>query len=438
MFYRKIEPYIEKYLHDDQAKILCIDGARQVGKTFIIRYLAKKRYKNYIELNMADDYLGDKLYKNVKTIDNFYLQVSVLHGDKMNNKNDTIIFIDEIQIYPHLLTLLKALKTDDKYKYICSGSLLGVTFSKTTLIPMGSITTKTMYPLDFEEFLLANSVGRNVIEHLRHLFNEQKELEESLHNKMIELFKMYLLIGGLPDAVKSYINTKNINNVRTIHEQTMNYYIEDASKYDLENKLKIKKIYEMQTSFINNKVKRVKFNQIENNDYARYLKYEDEFDYLISAGISIGVHGVRDPKFPLITSLRKNLIKLYYSDVGILTNILYKNNINAVLLDTNSVNLGSVYETVVAMELRSKNYKMFYFDRKNEGEVDFLIDDYNNLSVLPIEVKSSRGEYHFRAMTKILDNKNYNIKKGYLFSNNKEIKKVNKLIYMPIYFIMFV
>lgn len=194
----------------------------------------------------------------------------------------------------------------------------------------------------------------------------------------------------------------------------------------------------MQTSFINNKVKRVKFNQIENNDYARYLKYEDEFDYLISAGISIGVHGVRDPKFPLITSLRKNLIKLYYSDVGILTNILYKNNINAVLLDTNSVNLGSVYETVVAMELRSKNYKMFYFDRKNEGEVDFLIDDYNNLSVLPIEVKSSRGEYHFRAMTKILDNKNYNIKKGYLFSNNKEIKKVNKLIYMPIYFIMFV
>ena len=164
MFYRKIEPYIEKYLNDDQAKILCIDGARQVGITFIIRYLAKRRYKNYIELNMADDYLGDKLFKNVKTIDNFNLQVSVLHGDKMNNKNDTIIFIDEIQIYPHLLTLLKALKTDDKYKYICSGSLLGVTLSKTTLIPMGSITTKTMYPLDFEEFLLANSVGRNVIE----------------------------------------------------------------------------------------------------------------------------------------------------------------------------------------------------------------------------------------------------------------------------------
>lgn len=437
MFYRKIEPYLEEYLTSVPDKILYIDGARQVGKTFIISHLAKKHYKNYIEINMVDDFLGDKLFKNVTTIDKFYLQVSVLHGDKMNDISDTIIFIDEIQVYPHLLTLLKPLRTDNKYRYICSGSLLDVTLSKTTLIPMGSIITKTMYPLDFEEFLLANSVGNNVIEQLRESFKNHQELEQSLHNKILELFKMYLLVGGLPDAVKAYVNTKNINEVRIIHDETMKFYIDDATKYDIENKLKIRKIYEMQTSFIDNKVKRVKFKDIENNDHARYLRYQDEFDYLVSAGISIAVHGISEPKFPLMTSARKNLIKLYYSDVGLLTNLLYKNNINAVLSSDSSVNLGSVYETAVAQDLRTKNKNLYYYDRRRVGEVDFLIDDYENLSVLPIEIKSGNSSYTVRAMPKILTNDNYNIKKGYLFSNDKEIKTIDKTTYLPIYFIMF-
>lgn len=438
MFYRKIEPLIKEYFANVQDKVLCIDGARQVGKSFIIRHLANQHFKNYIELNMADDYLGDKLFANTKTIDSFYLQVSVLHGNKMGNKSDTIIFIDEIQIYPHLLTLLKALKRDDKYSYICSGSLLGVALSNTTLIPMGSIMTKTMYPLDFEEFLLANSVGVNVIEHLRKSFNERTSLEESLHNKLLELFKMYLLVGGLPDAVKAFVNTKNIESVRKVHQETLDYYIADATKYDAEKKLKIRKLYEMQASFIDNKVKRIKFNQVENKDNARYLDFNDEFNYLVSAGISIAVHSISEPKFPLFTSARKNLIKLYYNDVGLLTSILYKNNINAVLRGENKINLGSVYETAVAQELISKEYKMFYFDRRKEGEVHFLIDDYDNLSVLPIEIKSGRREFGLRAMPKMLNNKNYNVKKGYLFSNDCEIRIVNKLIYFPIYFIMFV
>ncbi len=438
MFYRKIEPYIEEYLRKSPDKILCVDGARQVGKTFIISHLAKKHYKNYVEINMVDDFLGDKLFENVRTIDKFYLQVSVLHGDKMNDVSDTIIFIDEIQVYPHLLTLLKPLRIDNKYRYICSGSLLGVTLSKTTLIPMGSIITKTMYPLDFEEFLLANSVGTNVIEHLKKSYNNHLELEQSLHNKILELFKMYLIVGGLPDAVKSYVNTKNINEVRVVHDETMKYYIDDATKYDIENKLKIRKIYEMQTSFIDNKVKRVKFKEIENNNHARYLKYQDEFDYLVSAGISIAVHGISEPKFPLMTSARKNLIKLYYSDVGLLTNLLYKNNVNAILSSDSSVNLGSVYETVVAQELKSKNRKLYYYNRRKVGEVDFLIDDYDNLSVLPIEIKSGSNKYIVRALPKMLDNDNYNIKKGYLFSNEREIKTVDKITYLPIYFIMFI
>lgn len=437
MFYRKIEPFIEQYFKSDEDRILCINGARQVGKTFIINHLAKKYFKNYIEINMADDFLGDKLFENVRTVEEFYLHVSVLFGDKMGNKEDTIIFIDEIQVYPHLLTLLKPLRIDDRFRYICSGSLLGLTLSMTTLIPMGSIVVKTMYPLDFHEFLLANGVGEDVINHLEKSFKENKSLNLALHNKILNLFKRYLIVGGLPDAVKEYVNTKNINNVRLVHDQTSQFYISDAGKYDEENKLKIKRIYEMKASFIDNKVKRIMFNQIEEVKDSRYAKYIDEFDYLVSAGISLKVNAVSEPKFPLISSTRKNLIKLYYNDVGLLSNILYKNNISAILDDKTNVNLGAVYETVAATELTAHGHKLHYFDRRKAGEIDFLIDDYDNSSIIPIEIKSGHRDT-YRAMNKVLNDKNYNVKRAYVFSNEREVNVKEKLILMPIYFIMFI
>ena len=328
--YRKIETEIEEYLTHDSDRILCIDGARQVGKTYIIRKLAKKYYKNYIEINMADDKAGDKLFLNVNTVDKFYLEVSSIAGDKMKDKENTIIFLDEIQEYPHLFTLLKKLKQEDKYKYICSGSELGIALQNTTLIPIGSITEKRMYPMDFYEFLLANSVGEAFINHMKESFINKKELDESLHNKILHLFKMYILIGGMPAAVKKYIESKNIVKVREIHDDTIRYYKDDASKYDKENKLKIKRIYELVPSNIENKVKRIQFKMIENIDDVRYTRYSDEFDYLLSSGIVLGVKAISEPKFPLLQSSSKNLIKLYMNDVGLLTNILYKNNINSV------------------------------------------------------------------------------------------------------------
>ena len=211
---------------------------------------------------MADDKAGDKLFLNVNTVDKFYLEVSSIAGDKMKDKENTIIFLDEIQEYPHLFTLLKKLKQEDKYKYICSGSELGIALQNTTLIPIGSITEKRMYPMDFYEFLLANSVGEAFINHMKESFINKKELDESLHNKILQLFKMYILIGGMPAAVKKYIESKNIVKVREIHDDTIRYYKDDASKYDKENKLKIKRIYELVPSNIENKVKRIQFKMI--------------------------------------------------------------------------------------------------------------------------------------------------------------------------------
>ena len=435
--FRKIESYIKEYLNSQTNKILCINGARQVGKSYIIRKLCRKHFKNYIELNMANDKVGDQLFKNVKTIDEFYIETSVVAGEKMFARDNTVIFIDEIQEYPQLLTLLKPLSEDNKYRYICSESALGVSLINTILIPIGTIIEKKMYPMDFEEFLLANSMGQNVINHLKQCYQEKKSIELSLHNKILQLFKTYLIVGGMPDAIKTYIETKNIIKVREIQQNIIKYYGIDASKYDIEHKLKIKRIYDLVPSNIENKVKRIQYTKIENNNDARYTNYIDEFDYLFSSGIVLNTKAISEPKFPLIQSSSKNLIKLYLNDVGLLTNILYKNNINAILNDQKGVNLGAVYETVVAEELSSHNHQLFYYDRKSLGEVDYLIDDYDNLSILPLEIKSGKDYLNFKALPKLLKEPNYRIQNGYVFSNNQEVKIDEKIIFMPIYYIMF-
>ena len=437
MLYRKIQSYIENHLKANSNKILIIDGARQIGKTYIIKYTAEKLFENYIELNMLEDFLNEKNFSNVKTVDDFYLQVSMLAGEKLQEKENTIIFIDEIQAYPHLLTLLKFLNRDNRYTYIASGSLLGVTLAETTSIPMGSIEVKRMYPLDFEEFLLSQGFNSYAIEAMRKKFKAEECLDEATHSKVMDLFKKYLLIGGLPDAVNSYNKDKNIVSVRRIQTEIHNYYGMDASQYDEKNKLKIRRIYDTIPSNLENKKKRVVIQNIENIKGKRSSDYEDEFDYLINAGIALDVKAISTPSFPLIENSGKNLLKLYLNDVGLLTNILYRNNIRAVLDDTKSINLGSVYESVVASELKAHGFTLYYYDNKARGEVDYLIDDYESLSTVPLEIKSGKDYTVHSALNHFVSNEDYNVKKGFVLSNERTVTKKGKITYLPIYYIMF-
>lgn len=441
MLQRKIEQIIVNYLTTDSNKIMIIDGARQIGKSYIIRYvgstLLAEQYSNYIEINFVEDFLGDRIFEHIKSKEDFYLQLSMIAGDKMKDKSNTLIFIDEIQQYPQFLTLLKFLKQDDKFTYICSGSLLGVTLAKTPSIPIGSIEIVHMYPLDFEEFLLANGFNAFAINALRAKFEKKESLEESMHNKILDLFKKYLLVGGLPDAVSTFIEKQNIVEVRKIQSTIYDFYGDDASKYDIEHKLKIKRIYDLIPSSLENKKKRIIVKDIEGKKGERFSAYKDEFDYLINSGIALEVKALSTPVFPLIASCEKNLLKLYLNDVGILTNIFYKNNINAILRDEASINLGTVYESVVASELKAHGFNLFYYDNKANGEVDFLIDDYNNLTVLPLEIKSGKNYTVHSAINKFLANKDYNVKKGFVLSNERKVFEKENIVYMPIYFIMF-
>lgn len=437
MLYRKIESLIKDHLSSDSKKILLIDGARQVGKTTTIRYIGTQLFEHVIELNMIEDSLGPRLFANTNTVEDFYLQVSMLAGDKMIGKDSTLIFIDEIQAYPQLLTLLKFLAQDNQFTYIASGSLLGVTLSQTPSIPMGSIRKIRMFPLDFEEFLYANGLNRFAIQAMQKKFEQLEALDESMHNKMMDLFRKYLLVGGLPDAVNAYLETNNIQTVRAIQSEIHDYYAADASKYDTDNKLKIRRIYDLIPSNMENKKKRIFVNQIEHTKGKTFKSYQDEFDYLISAGIALNVQAIATPVFPLIESGGKNLIKLYLNDVGLLTNILYRNNIRAVLDDEKSINLGSVYESVVASELICHGHALYYYDNRSKGEMDYLIDDYDSLSVVPIEVKSGKDYTVHSALNGFVSNEGYPIKKAFVVSNERTVTQNGKIIYIPIYYIMF-
>ena len=436
MLYRKIEETIKEHLKSNSSKVLLIDGARQVGKTFIVRYVGQKLFANFIEINMIEDYEGSKLFANVKTTEDFYLQVSMIAGDRMK-QGETLIFLDEIQIYPHLLTLLKFLAQENRFTYIASGSLLGVTLSQTTSIPMGSIRKVRMFPLDFEEFLYANGVNDFAVSSMKEKFARLESLDEATHNKMMDLFRKYLLVGGLPDAVNAYLAEKNIRTVREIQSEIHEYYAADASKYDEARKLKIRRIYDLIPSNMENKKKRVVVQSIENIKGKTYRNYEDEFDYLVSAGIALNVQAISTPVFPLIQSSGKNLLKLYLNDVGLLTCILYGSNIRAIMDDEKSVNLGSVYETVVASELIAHGHKLFYYDNRSKGEVDYLIDDHDSLSAVPIEVKSGKDYTVHSALNTFVSNDDYHVKKAYVLSNERTVQTTGRITYLPIYYVMF-
>ena len=440
MLYRKIEKDIEGYLRAEDDRIMILEGARQIGKSFIIREVGKKLYDNFIEINFAEDDEGAKIFKGIGTTEEFYFTLSSVYGEKLDRYENTLIFLDEIQHYPQYLTLLKFFREDRRFRFIASGSLLGITLRETTSIPVGSIIRKNMYQLDFEEFLIANGFGQEALNTLRTKLMNRESLDESLHDYIMNLFRRYLLVGGLPAAVNEYLDSHNIVKVRNVQENIRSLYEVDATKYEKDSNktLLIRRIYNMIPSQLENKKKRIIIKDIQNKIGDRFDNYLEEFEYLISSGTALKVSAISNPKYPLAESAHKNLMKLYLNDVGLLTMLLYKNSIRPVISDEDSVNLGSVYESVVAQELKAHGHKLFYYDNKQRGEVDFLIDDYSSTTILPIEVKSGKDYTRHSALNNLLKVRDYDIASGLVLSNSREIKTVGNVSYMPVYYVMFI
>ena len=439
MLYRKIKSYIEEHLKTNEDKILLIEGARQIGKSYIIRNVGTALYDNYVEINFVADDEGEKVFKNVHTTEEFYLNLSMVAGSRLDRYDNTLVFIDEIQHYPQFLTMLKFLREEHRYRFICSGSLLGIALKGTVSVPVGSVIPKKMYQLDFEEFLIANDFGKEAIEYLRKSFEQKRSLAPEVHDKVLGLFKRYLLVGGMPDAVNEYLATHNIVKVREIQEAIIVLYGIDASRYEEEaaRKRYIRRIYDMIPSQMKNKKKRIVVKDIQNREGDRFSNYVEEFEYLIHSGIAIASNAISNPKYPLAESQQKNLLKLYMNDVGMLSSRLYQYNVRPVLNDIAGINLGSLYESAVAQELKAHYNKLFYYDNKQKGEVDFLVDDSSTMSVLPVEVKSGKDYMVHSALNNLMAVPDYHIASSIVFSNDREVRTKGNILYLPIYYVMF-
>ena len=439
MLYRKIKSYIEEHLKSNDDKILLIEGARQIGKSYIVRNVGTELYDNYVEINFVADDEGEKVFKNVHTTEEFYLNLSMVAGSRLDRYDNTLVFIDEIQHYPQFLTMLKFLREEHRYRFICSGSLLGIALKGTVSVPVGSVIPKKMYQLDFEEFLIANDFGKEAIEYLRKSFEQRRSLAPEVHDKVLGLFKRYLLVGGMPDAVNEYLATHNIVKVREIQEAIIVLYGIDASRYEEEaaRKLYIRRIYDMIPSQMENKKKRIVVKDIQSREGDRFSNYVEEFEYLIHSGIAIASNAISNPKYPLAESQQKNLLKLYMNDVGMLSSRLYQYNVRPVLNDIAGINLGSLYESAVAQELKAHYNKLFYYDNKQKGEVDFLVDDSSTMSVLPVEVKSGKDYMVHSALNNLMAVPDYHIASSIVFSNDREVRTKGNILYLPIYYVMF-
>jgi possible ATPase len=431
MLKRKIEKNIEKWL-DNSEKALLVYGVRQAGKTFIIRECLKRNGCEYIEFNLINQPELVEILRDSTGIDDLILKLS-LYSEKKIIPGKTIFFFDEIQRYKEIVTKIKFLVEDKRYRYILSGSLLGVEIINLKSAPVGYLQTLNMYPMDFEEFLQIFSVDETIINNLRNCFVTKTKVDEIIHNKIMEMFNIYMIIGGMPAAVERYRNTENIDEVMEEHRAIIEQYKLDFTQYEEENrKLIITHIYELIPAELNEKNKRFMIADINKN--LRYDRISDSFVWLWKSGVALGVFNTTEPTIPLMLNEKSALFKLFISDVGLLTTIYGKSCKLKIVNKEGDINKCAVFENVVAQELHAHGYPLYYYNSKKLGEIDFIVEQ--NGKSLPIEVKSGKAYNKHSALNNLLDVKEYGIEEAFIFTNDN-VKIDGKLNYLPIYMVMF-
>lgn len=429
MLNRKIDSYLRDYYKKTNNALL-ITGARQVGKTYSIREFGKS-FKSFIEINFIENPDAVGLFKNASGSADILMRLSTITNAPMI-KGDTLIFFDEVQECPDIVTAIKFLVDDGSYRYILSGSLLGVELKDIRSVPVGYMGVKEMFPLDFEEFISCVGINENVIATIKESWTKRQPVDDFIHNKMMELFRLYLIIGGMPAAVSKYLESNNLQDVLAVQQEIIQLYKKDIAKYDPYNKLYIEEIFNLIPPELNAKNKRFILKRL--NENAKYERYENSFLWLKNAGVAIPVYNVEEPKVPLLLARSRNLLKLFLNDIGLLA-AQYADGIQVrIIKGDKDINFGSIYENAVAQELVAHGFEPYYYNSKKRGEIDFVIE--NNGKVLPIEVKSGKDYVYHRALSSIMDCDEYDLPEA-LVLNNDNLTVKGSVSYLPVYMVMF-
>ena len=430
MINRKITKYLEEYYNGNK-KALLLTGARQTGKSFSIRQFGMSHFDSFIEINFLDNPNAIGVISEAKGSNDILMRLSLL-TDKPLIEGKTLIFFDEVQEYPEIVTAIKFLVEEGSYRYVLSGSLLGVELNDLRSEPVGYMDVKELFPLDLEEFFMALGVGSSVIDAVRQDFEKKTPVDSFVHGKLMDLFRLYLIVGGMPAVVQKYIDTNNLQEVLDEQQAIIRLYKRDIAKYDKNSKLYIEEIFDMIPPELNAKNKRFILKNL--NENIKFSRYENSFLWLKDAGVALPVYNVEEPVVPLMLARSRNLFKLYQSDIGLLVAQFADGIQLRILAKSDDLNFGSVYENVVAQELHSHGFDLYYFNSKKQGELDFVIE--KGGKVVPIEVKSGKDYQRHNALSNVMANSDYGIEQAYILCNDN-VKADGCLLYMPIYLVMF-
>lgn len=425
--FRKDSITIEEWIKNSN-KALLVTGARQIGKTWLIRDEIEKSGYTKFEINFIDQpdmvhYLDAEM-----SADEFLVKLRMIMPEDCK-PHETIVFFDEIQKCPEIVTKIKFLVDEGSFKYVMSGSLLGVELKGIASAPVGYLSVLKMYPMDFEEFMIANHVSKATLEMLKDKFETVRPVDEFIHQKLLTLFFVYLIVGGMPDAVKTYIATKDIREVDKIQRDIVTQYKEDFSQYESEDKkLKLISIYDIIPAELNKQNKKFVFTMLDKE--LKFDRYENSFLWLKDAGVALPVYNVEAPVIPLLASKSSNVFRLFSSDIGLLTSA-YPAATKIELINKNGeVNNGAHFENAVAQQLLCNGFELYFCKKKNIGELDFLIE--MDGKVVPIEVKSGKAYRTHKALDHSMNVSDYHIEKAYVFSTGN-VEEDGKVTYLPIY-----
>ena len=430
MIKRKIEARIRSFYNNNK-KALLITGARQVGKTYIIRAFGKSAFESFVEINFLENRTAQTLFENATSSADILLRISAITNQRLI-PGKTLIFFDEVQECKELVTAIKFLVDEGSYSYILSGSLLGVDLKDIRSAPVGYMDIFEMYPLDFEEFALANGVSDRVIQNLRGAYENRTPVDALVHERMMDLFRLYLIVGGMPSVVARYLATNNLQEVVQEQRAILALYRQDIAKYDPKNKLYLEDIFAQIPSELNAKNKRFILKNL--NENFKFARYQNSFIWLKNAGVALPTFCVTEPTVPLMLNKSANLFKLFLSDVGLLA-AMYMDGIQLKLLNREKdINFGSIYENAAAQELKAHGHELYYFNSKKQGELDFVVEQGGN--VLPIEIKSGKDYTRHAALDNVMSNPDYAIPVAYVFQNDN-VRVDGEIVYFPVYMLMF-
>lgn len=430
MLNRHIDSIIERH-YATTNKALLLTGARQVGKTYAIRHYAQQAGLDLVEMNFLLQPETKRIPDGAANVHELLLRISA-YANRPLVPGKTLIFFDEVEEYVDILTWVKVLVDEGRFKYALSGSLLGLELKNVRSEPVGYLSEFRMFPIDFEEFIRNVGVLDEVIDSVRTAWEQHQPVDAYIHEKLLKLFNLYLIVGGMPAAVQTYVDTNDLQRVLLEQQSILTLYKKDIARYDPDNKLYINDIFELIPSELNAKNKRFILKNL--NEHIKFSRHENSFVWLRDADMALPTYNVEEPCVPLKLNELRNLFKLFQNDVGLLAS-QYVGGIQLKILQGDvNINNGAIYENAVAQELHAHGWQLRYFNSKKQGEVDFLLEQDDE--IIPLEVKSGKDYQRHIALNNVMENTAYGIRSAIVLSNDN-LSMRNNVLYAPIYMTMF-